>query len=64
VNAPTCTAGYCARPAAAAVHVLADSYIVIRTDHPQQGYGPETWRCLDCLHDDLDEALGLTAAVS
>jgi len=40
--------------------------ILIRPDHidPDQEVFVEDWRCVDCLHHDIDEALGLTPGVA
>lgn len=59
-----CSRGYCDRPAVAAVYVHgqpgAGPTVLIRPDHLEVAtHAPEDWRCLDCLHDDIDHALGV-----
>jgi hypothetical protein len=63
---PECMADYCDQPAVAAVYI--HGTIIIRPDHltvhPRDGeIGPRwdaimDWRCIDCLHGDIDVALG------
>ena len=57
-----CGSGWCDRPAVAAVYPRVGGSVLIRVDHLQQVRVAADWRCVDCLHDAVDGALGLLSA--
>lgn len=60
MSTPECTAPHCDRPAVAVVHVLHSQSVLIRVEHlDRPDLAIEKFRCLDCMHDEIDTALGL-----
>ena len=56
---PSCSSGFCSRRAAAAVYPRVGGTILIRVDHLNVDDRAADWRCADCLHDEIDAAIGL-----
>ena len=56
---PSCGAGFCTRPAVAVVYPRHGGTVLIRVDHLDVEARATDWRCVDCLHDEVDQALGV-----